>query len=185
MDEKEKAAQAAKEAEAAAAVAKQQAEDKAKAEVEAETQAAVDAQKAKDDEIAQLKEERNNYKNVALKRLGKLDGDAEFLGADKDSGMTVEEIVKTTLLQREIDSKEKDREAENRRLVKENTELKLSLKNRPGDSIGSSSGGSTTEVKDNVFSEAQLVVLREKAKSLGADPEKFIEKAKQNLLARG
>ncbi len=54
------------------------------------------------------------------------------------------------------------------------------MKNRPGDSIGGE-GGTIVEVKDNVFSAAQLDALRKKAIALKADPEKFIEKAKANL----
>jgi hypothetical protein len=136
----------------------------------------------RDAEIAKLIEERDNYKNVALKRLGKLPGDKEFLADDgKELDSIIEEKVKATLLDREIARKQQEKEAEVRRLAKENAELRLALKNRPGSSTGGDSGTST-EVKDNVFSEQQLTVLRKKAESLKADPEKFIERAKQNFL---
>lgn len=174
MDEKEK--------EAAAQAITEEAAAKAKA--EAEANAAVDALAARDAEIAKLKEDRDNYRNVALKRLGKLPGDAGFLeGADEKTGLTVEEQVKKTLLEREIAKAEADKETENRRLAKENAELRLALKNRPGASLGGDSGTST-EVKDNVFSEAQLADLRKRAERLKADPEKFIEAAKRNLSNR-
>lgn len=130
-----------------------------------------------EEEKVKLMEERDNYKAVALKRLGKLPGDAEFLG-DKD--LTVAEQVKLILLDKEIDSKEKAERDEKAKLIRENSELKLALKNRPGGSIGGE-GGTIVDVKDNVFSEAQLAELRKKALALKADPEKFIERAKANL----
>lgn len=136
----------------------------------------------KDEEIAKLKENVENYKHVALKRLGKLPGDAEFLAeADEKTGLTVEEMVKKTLLEREISIAEEEKNKRARQLEKENAELRLALKNRPGGSIGGSSG-TTSEVKDNTFSADQLDVLRQKAIRIGADPEKFIEAAKKTLL---
>lgn len=135
----------------------------------------------KDAEIARLKTERDNYKKVSLKRLGKLPNDAEFLSDEaKESGLTTEETVKQILIDREISRVEQDKDIEIKRIQKENAELRLSLKNRPGSSIGSGSGGSS-DVKDNVFSEAQLADLRARALRLKADPEKFIANAKNNL----
>lgn len=153
-------------------------------EVAETTETEVDAITQKDEEIAKLKEERDNYKNVALKRLGKLPGDADFLeGADEKSGLTVEEQVKKALLENEIARTEQEKDREIKRMAKENAELRLSLKNRPGAGLGSDSGAST-EVKDNVFSPAQLEVLKAKAVRLGADPQEFIERAKKNIQSR-
>jgi hypothetical protein len=138
----------------------------------------------KDAEIARLAEERDNYKKVALKRLGKLPADNEFLGDDGTNLNTlIEDQVKTQLLDQEIARKQAEREAEIRRITKENSELRLALKNRPQTSSGGDSGTSA-EVKDNVFSEAQLLELRKRAEKLKADPEKFIENAKSNLSKR-
>lgn len=132
-----------------------------------------------EEENHKLAEDRDNYKAVALKRLGKLPGDADFL--DKDgNGLTVAEQVRLELLNREIDATEKAKAEEVKRLERENSELKLALKNRPGGSIGGE-GGTIVEVKDNVFSAEQLDALRKKAIALKADPEKFIERAKANL----
>ena len=138
----------------------------------------VDIIAEKDAEIARLREERENYKTVALKRLGKLDGDAEFM--DKESGLTVEEQIKQALLERELAQAEKDKDAEIARIKKENAELRLAAKNQPSQPIGGSTGG-TTETKDNVFTEDQLADLRKRALRLNADPEKFIENAKRNF----
>lgn len=133
------------------------------------------------EENKKLAEERDNYKAVALKRLGKLPGDAEFLDGTNESGLSVAEQVRVELLNREIAKNEEAKQAEIRRITKENAELRLALKNRPGSSIGGDSG-STVDTKDNVFSPAQLETLRQKALRLKADPEKFIENAKKNLL---
>lgn len=179
-EEKKAAEQAQAQAEADAAEAAKKAAD------EAEANAGVEALALKEAEIARLTKERDNYKTVALKRLGKLDNDADFLAGEKDTGLTVEEQVKAALIERELEKLNTEKDAESKRLAKENAELKLALKNRPGSPIGGGSGsGASTEVKDNVFSEAQIQALREKAIRLKADPEKFIENAKKNLLARG
>ncbi len=141
-----------------------------------------DALKIAQEKLAKAEEERDNYKAVALKRLGKLPNDAEFL--DKDGNeLTVAEQVRMALLDREVEAARKAREEEVLRLARENSELKLALKNRPGASIGGGSGDEL-EVKDNVFSKDQLESLRQRALRLGADPEKFIENAKINLSRR-
>src|SRR5689334_12190385 len=88
----------------------------------------------KDEEIKKLTEERDNYKNVALKRLGKLPNDASFIEGDKETGLTVEEQVKQALLEREIAKLNAEKEQEIKRMQKENAELRLALKNRPGQS---------------------------------------------------
>lgn len=120
---------------------------------------------------------------MALKRLGKLPGDADFLDGNNESGLSVAEQVRMALLEREIAKNKEAEQAEIRRITKENHELRLALKNRPGSSIGGDSG-STVETKDNVFSTAQLAVLTEKAKRLKVDPATFIENAKKNFLNR-
>lgn len=136
----------------------------------------------RDARIAKLEEERDNYKNVALKRLGKLPGDAEFIsGENSQSGLTVEEIVKNTLLEREIVKEKTDKDIEFRRLARENAELKLSMKNRPNSGMGNDSGASA-DVKDNFFSSSQIDALTQRAKTLKMDPIKFIDKAKANFL---
>ncbi len=136
------------------------------------------------EENARLIEERDNYKNVALKRLGKLPGDAAFLDKDGEGELSVAEQVRIELLNREIDKNKEAEKAEVDRIRKENAELRLAVKNRPGSSTIGSGSGSSTEVKDNVFSEAQLAALRVKALRLKADPEAFIAKAKENISSR-
>lgn len=135
------------------------------------------------EENARLSEERDNYKNVALKRLGKLPGDAEFLSQNDDTEFSVAEQVKIQLLEREVSKNKEAEKIEIDRMRRENAELRLAIKNRPGSSIGSDSG-SSSKTKDNVFSAAQLEVLRNKALRLKADPEKFIQAAKNNLSKR-
>lgn len=133
------------------------------------------------EQIAKVTEERDNYKAVALKRLGKLEGDEGVFGKD---GLSVAEQVRLALLDKEVDiARNAEREAA-AKLVKENTELRLALKNQPKPALGGGGGGSDLEVKDNVFSEAQLNELRKTATRLKADPEKFIENAKKKILDR-
>lgn len=179
MDEKKKA-----EAEAAAK-AKIEADAAAKKAAEqAEIDAEVAKEAAKDEEIKKLTEERDNYRTVALKRLGKLPADSKFLG-EEGTEMTaiIEERVKAALIDKELEAKENARKANEAKLVRENAELRLALKNRPGTPIGGG-GGESSEVKDNVFSADQLEALKVKAVRLKVDPEKFIESAKKNFLAR-
>lgn len=132
---------------------------------------------------AKLEEERDNYKAVALKRLGKLPGDAEFLDKDGSGEMSVAEQVRLALLDREIEANKRAEKEATAKLVRENSELRLALKNRPGSSIGGGTGQGSVEVKDNVFSAEQLKELEKKAIRLKADPQKFIESAKKNLLS--
>lgn len=135
--------------------------------------------------LQKAEEDRDNYKKVALKRLGKLPGDAQFLSEEEENGqLSVAEQVKKALLDKEIADIKRQSDEETRKILRENSELKLALKNRPGSAtIGSDSSSSTT-VKDNVFSEAQLVELRRRATTLKLDPEKFIESMKNNIARR-
>lgn len=157
-------------------------EERLKAEAEA---LANDPLKKLQEENAKLTEERDNYKEVALKRLGKLPGDAAFLDKDGNGELSVAEQVRIELLNREIEKNKEAEKAEIERIKKENAELRLAVKNRPGSSTIGNGSGSGPESKDNVFSEVQLTSLRAKAKRLGAEPEAFIQKAKDNLLRKG
>ena len=170
----------------AADEAKAAAEAQAAAEAEAKAKADAEAAEGKalaerDARIAQLEEERNNYKNVALKRLGKLPGDAEFITEEElEKRLATEETVKNILLEREIAKEKAEKEIELKRIVKENAELRLALKNQPGRGMGGDSGTSG-DVKDNTFSTSQIDALHARAKSLGLDPVKYVEAAKKNM----
>lgn len=136
----------------------------------------------KDAEIARLMEERDNWKELGLKRKGKLADDDDFF---ERSGIDefIKDKVREALADKEIAMAQAAKDAEIKRLVRENNELRLASKNRPGFSVGGGDG-SGPEVKDNVFSNDQLKDLELRAKKLGADPQKFIENAKKNFLAR-
>lgn len=161
------------------------ADDAAKLAAEAAAQAIIDEEiknsplKLVEAKLAKAEEDRDNYKAVALKRLGKLPGDADFIDTN-GTGLTVAEQVRLELLDREIDANQKAEQKEKERILKENAELRLAIKNRPGGSIGSE-GGAIVDVKDSTFTEPQLADLRRRAIALGTDPEKFIERAKINL----
>ncbi len=150
---------------------------------EAADKAALEANdplKKKDEEIAKLKEDRDNYKAVALKRLGKNSNDAEFLG---NSELTVADQIKLALLDKEIDSAEKAKDETIKGLTRQVSELTLALKNRPNPAMGGD-GGAGPEVKDNVFSAEQINVMKQKAIRLKMDPDKFVENAKKNFIAK-
>lgn len=161
-------------------------EVKSKVDVVIEPTVEVDVIAAKDEEIARLTEDLNNYKIVALKRLGKLPADNAFLdGKGEEMESLIEEKVKAILIDKEINKVQAEKDAYIKQVTKENNELRIALKNRPNSGIGG--GGNDNggiEVKDNVFSNEQKMAMTERAKKLGVDPEKFIEKAKVNFLAR-
>lgn len=140
----------------------------------------------KDAQIAKLTVDLDNYRRVALKRLGKLPGDSDFLeDADKKTGLTVEEQIAKALLEKEVQSYMSEKDSLIKKQSKELSELRLALKNRPEtNSAGSGSTDATVTVKDNLISEAQKATLTATAKSLHLDPDKFIERFKANLLAR-
>jgi len=136
------------------------------------------------EKLAQAEADRDNYKTVALKRLGKLPGDAEFLAKEGEDGeLSVEERVRIALLDREVEGAKQAEKIATDKLLKENSELRLALKNQPGSGQGGSGSSAGPEVKDNVFSEAQIVELRKRAERLKVpDVEAFIAKAKENIL---
>lgn len=166
-------------------IAAEQARAAADAQAFADTEAAkvIEPLTKKDEEIAKLKDERDNYRKVALKRLGKLPGDADFLeGADKETGLTVSEQIRQALIDREITEAEKAKDSLIKDQTKKISELTLALKNRPSASLGGGSGDAL-EVKDNVLSEAQIANLKARATRLKVkDVDAFIETAKQNIL---
>lgn len=145
----------------------------------------VDTIAEKDAQIVKLKEDLNNYRNVALKRLGKLPGDQDFVkGADETTGLTIEETVRKTLLEGEYAKLTSDKDLDIAKLKRELSEAKLALKNRPETSIGGGDSSSTVVTKDNVLTPEMEQEIRNRAKRLGADEEKFLEQAKKNLLQK-
>ena len=131
--------------------------------------------------LAKMTEERDNYKTGLLQQKGKLQSDG-FNNEDV-SDMSVSEQVKLALMEEKISEARMVKEEEMKRILRENSELKLALKNRPEGSIGSGAGSNAVEVKDNVFSNDQVEVLKQKAIRLKVDPDKFVANAKKNLSA--
>lgn len=145
----------------------------------------VDAIAEKDAKIRKLEGDLSNYKNVALKRLGKLPGDADFVkGADENTGLTVEETVRKMLLEGEYAKLTSDKDEYARQLQRQVSELTLALKNRPETSIGGDNNTNVETKTDSVFTDAQVAELRARAARIKADPEKFIENAKKLLKSR-
>ena len=131
------------------------------------------------EKLLKAEADRDNYKNVALKRLGKLPNDAEFL--NETSELSVAEQIRIALLDKEVSDARKLEQEATTKLIRENAELRLALKNQPNSSLGGDSG-TDSETKDNFFSKEQLENLKQRALRLKADPEVFIENAKKNLL---
>lgn len=129
--------------------------------------------------------ERDNYKKVALKRLGKLPNDAEFLSGTEDtSELSVQEQIKLALLDEEVKRALESKETAYQKVVRERDEALLALKNRPNTPIGGDST-TTVAVKDNVLSDSQIETLTAQATRLKVDPAKFIESFKTNLQKKG
>ena len=133
------------------------------------------------EQLAKTEQERDNYKTVALKRKGKLPNDEAYFANEDDEELTIDERIRLAVLDREVELQRQAEKDAQEKIIRENAELRLALKNRPSNSIGGSGSGETTSVPDNVFSETQLQELTARAKRIGADPEEFIKRAKQNL----
>jgi hypothetical protein len=155
-------------------------EEKEKGVAAVEATVEVDTKVAEvEEKLAKMTEERDNYKKGLLQAKGKLP--SEELDV---SELSVAEQVELALKNRDIEQSLQAKEVEVQRILRENSELKLALKNRPEGSIGGGSDGASVEVKDNVFSAEQIAELTKKANMLKVDPVKFIERTKKNLQSR-
>lgn len=136
--------------------------------------------KQKDDELAQVRTEKDNYRKGLLKAKGKIPVDYQ---ADTDEPEDAESMTRRIVQETLLSSKESQLQAEKdqalKAVLKRNKELEIALKNR--EQINSSSGdGSNQEKpegkKDNYFSNDQISALRAK----GYDDKK-IETLKENM----
>ena len=140
------------------------------------------------EELELTKVREANYKDVALRRKGKLESDESFFG-DRD----VDDIEKT-VSQREAELRQK---LETERLIKlkdeEIRKANLKLEEvlrakdlKPTNGVGTSSGGGQ-QVSDSIFSEAQVEALKQRWTIRGFTPEqqeRMLEQEKKNALAR-
>ncbi len=136
--------------------------------------------KQKDDELAQVRQERENYKKGMLKAKGKL---PEEYQTDTDTPEDMEAIIDRKVTEKLLSTKEAQLQAEKdqamRAVLKRNRELEVALKNRG--QVGSGTGIGSNQEKpegklDNYFSNEQIQALRAK----GYDDKK-IEQAKANM----
>lgn len=136
----------------------------------------------KDAEIAKIREERENYKKGMLVAKGKLPDDGS---ADDDE--TAEERTRRIVQEELLTSKEAQLLAERKdaesKLMKENAELRLALKNQ---NVSTSSGSSTARETEGAteqtpaskfFSEAQLADLKKR----GLDPDVVMKNLNKSL----
>ncbi len=136
--------------------------------------------KQKDEELAQVAEERNNYRKGLLKAKGKLPEDDQTETGDSE---TMEAIIDRKVQEKFLSTKEAQLQIEKDQtisaLIKRNREVETALKNRG--QISSSSGEGSNQdkpegKKDNYFSNDQISALRAK----GYDDAK-IETLKKNM----
>lgn len=132
--------------------------------------------------LAKMTEERDNYKTGLLQKKGKLP--SEELNNEDVDGLSVADQVELALKNRDIEKALAEKEQEVKRIIRENSELKLALKNQPEGSIGGGGTSGVVEVKDNLLSKEQIEAIKAKAKSANLDPEKFLERFKQNIKSR-
>ncbi len=168
MTEEEKKAVELKEAEAAAAKAKEEVNQPS----EIEKQLA-----EKDALIEKLSTERENYKKGMLKAKGKLPKEDEEED-EEDIDAKIERKVQEKMLDTELAKAQKEKDDLLKKTLARMKELETAFKNR--DQIATSDTGSGSEskftVKDNVLSDEKLKQL----KALGWNDKK-IELFKKNL----
>ena len=135
--------------------------------------------KQKDDELAQVKRDKENYRKGMLKAKGKLPDDSLDNEESEDAESMTRRIVQETLLSTKEAQLQAEKDIALKAVLKRNKELEIALKNR-GQITSTSAQGSNqerTEIKtDNYFSPEQLQALRAK----GYDDKK-IEELKKNM----
>lgn len=135
--------------------------------------------KAKDDRIAQLQQEKDNYRKMGLKyKKEATETEVEpELNEDRFRQIAREELMNSELAKANI---EKDDYI--RKIAKELSEAKVVIANKA--QISNMPGGSS-QPNDKVTVEKlaadQKAELEAKARELGVDPAKFIAKAVENL----
>lgn len=137
--------------------------------------------KKKDEELAQIKTEKENYRKGMLKAKGKLPEEEEM---DSSTPEGLEALVDRKVQEKMLSTKEIQFQSEKdeaiRAVIRRNKELEVALKNR-GQVTSPAGIGSNQEKQqegkvDNYFSNDQLNALRAK----GFD-EKKIEELKKNM----
>jgi len=131
----------------------------------------------KNADLAQIKQEKENYRKAYLKLGG--NKPVEDDNSDESLDDKVSRLVKEQILNTKEAQAQAEKEALVTTLAKKNKELTLALKNRNQVTQVSALGsnGDKNEVKtDNFFSEAQIAELKKRGYS-----DKKIESLKSNL----
>lgn len=166
MTDEEKKAVELKEAEAAAAKAKEEANQPSEIEKKLAE---------KDALILKLSTERTNYKKGMLKAKGKLPEEEE----EEDLDAKIERKVQERMLDSEITKIQQEKDALLKTTLARMKELETAFKNKDQMStsdVGSSNGSKFT-VKDNVLTDEKLKALKAMGKN-----DAWIENYKKNLL---
>jgi hypothetical protein len=136
--------------------------------------------KAKDEELAKVKEEKENYKKGLLKAKGKLPEDYQTdTDEPEDAESLTRRIVQETLLSTKEAQLQVEKDQALAAVLKRNKELELALKNR-GQITSTSAEGSNQDKPevntDKYFSNEQIKALKAK----GYDDKK-IDILKKNM----
>lgn len=127
--------------------------------------------------ITKLADERDNYKRGLLKAKGKLDEEDLDPSREADIEKMVDAKVKAALLETQYTAAQKERDELLSKIVKENKELRLAIKNKPGGGTSSGGGSSGPKVSDNILSEEQERELR----TVRGWDDKKVDAYKKNL----
>ncbi len=123
----------------------------------------------KDKELADLAKERDNYKRGLLKAKGKPISE-EIDDADEDLNSKVARLVSEQLLTTKEAQIQADKDAIIKKALKENSELKVALKNSKGMTPSGGSSSADEPIQDEIskiFSKEQLEDLKKR----GLDPK--------------
>lgn len=136
--------------------------------------------------IKTLSVERDNYKEVALKRKGKLESDESFFGTHDEKD--IEDIVSSKVQNiRKDHENELARMQEQERLARiqrENEELKLALQNKPQAGSGGSSGGGQSVVTSPLSKEQEDALMARFKAVLPNAKEETYAKMREDYLRR-
>lgn len=126
----------------------------------------------------------DKWKEKAKNKQSEVDEFGNELPLDLDE--RIDQRVAERLAQSQEAKLLAEKEEITKQLAKENKELKIAIANRTQISNGTSiTSGGNTEVKDNFFSDAQLLALKANAARTGVKEEDYIARAKDNMIKMG
>jgi hypothetical protein len=132
-------------------------------------------------EKIQIQQERDNYRKAYLKKAkGEPDEEPDFIETDEER---TRRLIREELLNTKEAENARKAEELNKKILKENEELRKAIANRSQNSPSSTgSNMDKPEVKGNgIFTPEQEAELRQRATRIGADPEEYLREVAGNL----